>query len=128
MDKNKKLDQLIELLDNGDISINDESDDLHITCDGDHSEGYGRHNQNSRIREGNKFYMVLSNQNDEWNIEGIKCVKCDIKDIFNGTSIEQKGLIAVVESRIKRADLSTKKLYTSEYDVWELTEVNKSFN
>lgn len=127
MNKNEKLNQLVELLDSGDIDINNVTDELYITCDGEHSEEFDD-DRNTRIREGNKFYMVLSNQEDEWNIEGIKCIKCDIKDIFNGTNIEEKGFIAVVESRIKKADLSTNELNISEYDVWELTEINKSVN
>ena len=128
MDKNEKLNQLVELLDNGDIDINNVIDDnLYIPCDGDHSEEFDD-DRNARIREGNKFYMVLSNQDDEWNIEGFKCTKCDIKDIFNSTKIKKEGCIAVVESRVKEAYLSTNELNISEYDVWELTEVNKSMN
>lgn len=51
------------------------------------------------IREGNETRLLLKQVNDEWKLEKMLCIRCDISDTLQRYSNDKKicGIIATVE-------------------------------
>jgi hypothetical protein len=121
-EKNNAIRNLRSELENESVDINtllDKNGD--IFCDRDH-------NKDSKIREGNKFYMVVVGKENDWKIECLRCLNCNIKDTFNRLQPNKHRYIAVVESKMKTKNLNTNEKELFDLNVWELTEVDKSIN
>lgn len=116
------IENLRSEIENKSINPDKLSDDSgNIYCDKDHDK-------DSKIREGNKFYMVIIGNKNDWEFKGVKCLNCNIKDIFNSVKGEKDGYIAVVESRIRKTNINSDEKEFFDYNVWELTEISNSVN
>lgn len=122
MNKENIIENLRSELESESIDINNLSDDYgDIYCDKDHEK-------DSKIREGNKFYMVVVGRKNDWEIKGLKCLNCNIKDTFNKVQPDEDGYIAVVESKMKKKNLNTDEKEIFDFNIWEFTNVDKSIN
>lgn len=83
-----------------------------VTCDGI------EHEQDNYVREGNRTYLILTFEDDEWNVSNIICKKCSVRDSVERLQSGNDHL-AVVEASLN-VDLPESEATFQEPKIWEL--------
>lgn len=92
-DENKQKD-IIDSIENTDIT----QYPLECSCD-------------SYIREGNRFYLVLSKCSEGWDIEDTVCDRCSVRDSLERIQPEcQKAVVQATLRRPERVSFKNPKL------------------
>lgn len=110
MNQNKYATEVIEKLsgEKTDILI---KNDKFLNCN------CTEHTKETKLREGNKIFVVLIKKEDTWQINNTVCWKCSVKNTIE--RITENYPIAIVEGLLlKKKDKS--EYYISEPDVWEI--------
>jgi hypothetical protein len=112
-DKDYEIKEVEENISSNDIKptdISDESTGKNLNCMSN------AHEEQNRIREGNKLFAILVKKDQEWSLESYTCWKCSVRDIVEEYHNEP---VAVVETSLRVGD-EFEDLYFKDAQVRDL--------
>lgn len=116
MDENRYINEVIHEFTSYEIPIpTDEVDVPTVTCDSP------EHEHDTRLREGNRVFIVISKQDDDWEVLDVVCWCCSVRPVFQ--RVTDSAPVAVVEGTLQEtpSHVDQTDVCLKSPEVWELT-------